>query len=384
MAIAKPRFPMDELTGILGKVDRSVGREPGLAICISSSPKSSILSVKTQKTSTRSPAQQERAKIYCDCDTRWKALPFWKGFYTCKYRREIQGKSSQRYSWYLCWMSMCMADAWNENLFVLNSYVTRYVIQNTSGAPWSGHKVRLINIPTKQANGWDVAIQETDYKRLPQRTLEHKVDTKGSVILCLPDMAPGRTIYVDVYSYGNYSTPQNCPVISEAELNASILANSTAVPFDITGAYNVDVSFTADHTGPLYLLYLAYYCGSGTNINLSTNTPKNQYIGDTGKTFFGIPWYIWGFGILSAGQNYNITGRITDPGSEACTCGDPAGYISYNWNYTGPFTHHKKDYTPGVENACHPDWYAEFAMIQLQSEAYEEISPESTVKIGPT
>jgi hypothetical protein len=384
MAVAKARFPLDEITGVLGKVDRSVGREQGLALCISSSPNSSILSKKTKKTTTRSPAQQERAAIYCDCDHGWRDLPFWKGFYTCTYRKKVQGLSTYRFSWYLCWMSLCMADAWNENLFVLNSYVSRYVIKNTSGAPWIGHKITLIDIPTKQANGWDVAIQETDYKRLPQRTLEHKVNAKGSVIVCLPDMTPGRTIYIDVYSYGNYSTPQNCPVTTEAELNASVLANSNTVPYDFTGAYNVDVSFTPSHDGPLYMMYMAYYCGSGTNVNLSTNTPKNEYIGDTGKTFYGIPLYIWSFGFLEAGQPYNITGRISDPGSEACTCGDPAGYISYNWNYYGAYPYNKKDYSPGAENACHPDWYAKFKMIQLQAEAYEEISPESTVKIGPT
>ena len=210
MAIAKAKFPLDEITGILGKVDRSVGREQGLALCISSSPNSSVLSKKTKKTTTRSPAQQERAKIYCDCDHGWAALPFLKGFYTCTYRKKVQGLSTYRFSWYLCWMSLCMADAWDENLFVLNSYVNRYVIKNNSGALWSGEKANLIQVNVKTDLGWDVAVKETDYKRLPQRTLPHLIEVPGSVIVCLPDMSPGRTIYIDVYSYGLYSTPQEC------------------------------------------------------------------------------------------------------------------------------------------------------------------------------
>lgn len=105
---------------------------------------------------------------------------------------------------------MCMADAWDENLFVLNSYVNRYVIKNNSGTLWSGEKANLIQVNVKTALGWDVSVKETDYKRLPQRTLPHLIEVPGSVIVCLPDMSPGRTIYIDVYSYGLYSTPQEC------------------------------------------------------------------------------------------------------------------------------------------------------------------------------
>lgn len=210
MAIAKAKFPIEEITGVLGKVDRSVGIAPGLAIMISKSPHSSVLSKKTKKTTTRSPAQLLRAKIYCDCDERWKGLGFWKQGYTCIYRKKVQQLSTKRYSWYLCWMSMCMADAWDERLFELNSYVSRYVIKNDSGGPWVNKKVTLIDIPIKYPIGWDVAVQETDYKRLPQRTLEHSVSAPGTALVCLPDMAPGRTIYIDVYSWGDYSTPQNC------------------------------------------------------------------------------------------------------------------------------------------------------------------------------
>lgn len=210
MAIAKAKFPIQEITGKLGKVDRSVGIAPGLAICISSSPNSSVLSKKTKKTTSRSPAQKLRAKIYCYCDERWKGLGFWKQGYCCKYQREVRGFSSKRFSNYLCWMSVCMADAWDENLFVLNSYVNRYVIKNTSGTPWINEKANLIQVNVKTDLGWDVAVKETDYKRLPQRTLPHFIEVPGSVIVCLPDMSPGRTIYIDVYSYGLYSTPQEC------------------------------------------------------------------------------------------------------------------------------------------------------------------------------
>jgi len=104
-----------------------------------------------------------------------------------------------------------MADAWDERLFELNSYVSRYVIKNDSGGPWTYKKVILTDIPTKYPIGWDIAVQETNYKRVPQNVLEHSVQAAGTAFVCLPPMAPGRTIYIDVYSWGDYSTPQNCP-----------------------------------------------------------------------------------------------------------------------------------------------------------------------------
>jgi hypothetical protein len=383
MAIGTPKFPLDKITGVLGKVDRSVSRAKGLGLNISSSKKSSILGVKTQRTTTRTIGQQERAKIYCDCDHGWAAMGLFKQLYTCKYQREVRQKSSQRYTHYTCWMSLCLTDAWDENLFLLNSYVSRYVIKNTSGAPWIGHKVTLNDIPTKQANGWDVAIQETDYKRLPQRTLEHKVNAKGSVIVCLPDMTPGRTIYIDVYSYGDYSTPQNCPVASQAEYDQSMLDDTTFGPSFFLG-YDVNISFTPPVSGYLYAYLCQYYCGSGTKISgLSSNTPEIRWVGPTGKSVWGIPISIATFGHLIAGQTYTISGHLTDPGGEACGCGTPAAFYPEEIYYSGPYTGLRKYLYLGHHDDCSGDW-APWEMFILHAESYTEYAPESTTKIGPT
>jgi len=383
MAVAKARFPLDEIAGILGKVDRSVGREQGLALCISSSPNSSILSKKTKKTTTRSPAQQERAKIYCDCDHGWAALPFLKGFYTCTYRKKVQGLSTYRFSWYLCWMSMCMADAWNENLFVLNSYVSRYVIKNTSGAPWSGHKVRLINIPTKQANGWDVAIQETDYKRLPQNTLEHKVDTKGSVIVCLPDMAPGRTIYVDVYSYGDYSTPQNCPGVSVAEIDAYLL-QTLSFPPTFYLFWDVDINHIAPLTGYLYLpISIAPLEGSVnfSGFNINTGSPVHVGVCDNKHGILDVD--LFRFGPITAGQPITAGGKLTRNNSQKYDCDCPSVTVCLDYTCGSFYTRSYFDAYPGGFSCCAGE-YMDFRWLIVQGETFAEISPESTIKIGPT
>jgi len=210
MALGKAKFPIDNITGILGKVDRSVGRESGLALNMSKSPHTTLLSKKTKKTTTRSTGQQARAKTYCDCDHLWPLISLEKRAFLMIYHVQVRNKPSIHMTDYLCWMSLCMTAAWENNLFLLDSYVSRYVIHNDSGGPWTSKQISLISVPVLQADGTDVIIIQTTYKRLPTATLTHRIDTPGKVTVCIPDMAAGETIYIDAYSYGDYSNAQTC------------------------------------------------------------------------------------------------------------------------------------------------------------------------------
>lgn len=210
MAIATPKFPIKDLTGILGKVDRSVGRDSAFRLNMSKSPHSTVLSVKTTKTSTRSPAQIVRSATYCGCDCDWKDITLTKRAFLKIYHSQVRQLPTQHMTDYLYWMSLCMAQDWENNLFLLDSYVSRYVIKNDSGGPWISQKVSLINVPILQADGTDVIIVQTTYHRLPITTLAHKIDTIGKVTVCIPDMTAGEIIYIDAYSYGSYSNEQTC------------------------------------------------------------------------------------------------------------------------------------------------------------------------------
>lgn len=210
MAVIKAKFPVDEITGILGKTDRSMGRDGGLALLIAKSPHSSVLGVKTKSTTTRSPGQQARSQTYCDCDHLWPAITLEKRAFLMIYHVQVRKKSPLHMTDYLCWMSLCMTAAWENNLFLLDSYVSRYVIKNDSGGPWTSKQISLIDVPVLQVDGTDVIIIQTTYNRLPTATLTHRIDTPGKVTVCIPDMAAGETIYIDAYSYGNYSNAQTC------------------------------------------------------------------------------------------------------------------------------------------------------------------------------
>jgi hypothetical protein len=383
MAVGKPKFPLEKVSGVLGKKDRSIGKEPGLSLNITDCHGKTILGLKTAATQTRSPGQTERSATYCYCDCEWKKLSPQKVTYCQTFHTKVRRLSYYHMTNYLCWMSLCMSSAWSETAFLLNSYISRYIIKNTTGQTWSDKKVLLTGINTKLETGTDITVLQTGFYRQPMQTLSHKVGTPGTAIICLPEMAPSDTIYVDVYSYGDYSTPQNCPALSEADLNTSMLENSNMVPYSFKGATNVDVSFVAQHTGPLYMMYCGFYMGGGTQVDLSTNTPLNQYIGDTGKNFYGIPLYIWGFGTITAGQSYTINGHITEPDSGLCY-GEDCGVICFEFNYYGSLSKHKARYYPGVENNSNPGYYSYFEMIQLIGQQYTQITPESIIKIGPT
>ena len=144
MAIGTPKFPLDKITGVLGKVDRSVSRAKGLGLNISSGRKTSILGVKTQRTATRSEGQKARSATYCGCDCDWKDLSLAKRAFLKIYHSQVRQLPTQHMTDYLMWMSLCMSAAWENNLFLLDSYVSRYVIHNDSGGPWTSKQISLI------------------------------------------------------------------------------------------------------------------------------------------------------------------------------------------------------------------------------------------------
>lgn len=383
MAVAKSKFPIDDITGVLGQVDKSVGKDGALAICMSKNPHSTVLGVKTQRTTTRSPGQIERAAIYCACDKAWEALSFWKKLYTCTYRKKVQGKSTTRFSNYLCWMSICLGDAWDENLFRMNSYVTRYVIKNTSGTTWTDHKVTLINIPTKTDSGIDLTVQQTDYKRLPLNTLNHKVGVPGSAIVCLPDMWPGQTIYVDIYSYGDYSTVQNCPAVSVSEID-SYLLQTLSFPTQFFLFEDVDINTPSPLSGYLYLpISIAPDEGSVnfSGFNINTGTPEHVGVCDNKHGILNVD--LFRFGEVTAGQPIIASGRLTRNNSQHYDCGCPSVCVCPTFSCGSFYTRSLFYVSPGGYCCCGGE-YSSFRALVVQGETIAQIAPESVTKIGPT
>ena len=109
MAIAKPKSPIPEITGILGKEDRTRAQFSALAISICKSRHSTILRGKTAMPPGGSAKRHARVTVYCNCDLMYK-------WFTPLQLKELE-KDRQEYNetaakWvsdaYRYWMKICM------------------------------------------------------------------------------------------------------------------------------------------------------------------------------------------------------------------------------------------------------------------------------------
>lgn len=383
MAIGTPRFPLEEISGVLGKKDRSVGKEPGFGLNISDSSGKSILGLKTAATKTRSPGQIERSAAYCFCDEEWKKLSPEKTAYCQTFHTKVRRLSYYHMTNYLCWMSLCMSSAWDETAFRLNSYITRYAVKNTTGETWTDKKVLLTGINTKLETGTDLTVLQTGFYRQPMQTLSHKVGTPGTAIVCLPEIAPSDTIYIDVYSYGTYSTPQNCPVTSRAEIDEDILKN-TSFRMSALWAYDINITWTAPVSGYVYWFFFEMWDHGNIDVSeISTNFPMIEFVGLTEKKCYYAPVNVYCMGLVNAGQTYNATGRVKGAGEDIC--GSPAAAVPNRFNYppTPPLTASKQHMSPGAFDTCGGDFLSLECYI-VEADTYTQITPESIIKIGPT
>lgn len=382
MAIAKTKFPIDKIAGILGKKDRSVGKEPGLTLNILDTRNAIVLANKTTPTATRSPGQIQRAAIYCNCDKLWETLSFQKASYCRDYHTKIRHLSFLHMTEYLAWMSLCMSQEWDELLFYYNSYVSRYVIKNETKEAWINENVTLINIPYLQPSGKDITVRQTDFYNKPLNTIEHVISSPGNVIVCLPDMDPNTIIYIDVYSYGNYESVENCSAAGQSGFDESML-NDTNFNQPFWSGHDASISYTPSISGYLYAYLLLYSCGSGTNTsNLISSIGPVTFIGGTGKFVYGHEVGIWSLGYVKKNTPYTISGYIYDPGGEACGCGTPSVSYPVHMYYSGPHDGYHQNLESGLWSPCGGE-FLPWETYLLAADTPAEIPPDSIIQIGP-
>jgi len=74
MAKATPHQIFDDIFGVLGKQDKTLGRAPGLGLTIGRSEKGSILGIKRKKPNKVSSAQADQRSLYSAADCSYKEL----------------------------------------------------------------------------------------------------------------------------------------------------------------------------------------------------------------------------------------------------------------------------------------------------------------------
>lgn len=79
MAFFKPNILFGDITGVLGKIDRTINRDSGLSCRLVKRGGKLSYEIKTAGTRGGSAARHARAALYVKCDCKWKRLtPFCK------------------------------------------------------------------------------------------------------------------------------------------------------------------------------------------------------------------------------------------------------------------------------------------------------------------
>lgn len=204
MAIAKPKFPIDHLTGVLGHIDKTRGIAGGLSINLSQNSPTTTLGIKTSASKTRTQAQSDQACVYRDCDVVWNAMLINKQWFVGPYWHFLFRVGPDPTSTYHQWMSICLRKGEYRYLFIENAYVTRFTAHNNTGTAWNGKQAILKNIPVKTASGYDVNPQIVTLWNQSITDISYYVSAVGEITVDLPTMAPNETVFINVYSYGDY------------------------------------------------------------------------------------------------------------------------------------------------------------------------------------
>ncbi|MFA5378865.1 MAG: hypothetical protein WC455_24140 [Dehalococcoidia bacterium] len=222
MAKAKTAFPLDGIGGTIQGNDRTIGRNKGLTSTVvqnttqTRDDKKEGLSVKlvSQKAPTRggSVNRHTRAERYCFCDKSYTLLTKEKQSFLEPWWKAVSERSIIHMSGHSVLMKICLKYLAEYDAFLEFSYCSRYWVTNSELDAWTNHKVILEEIPTYQADGQDLQVyqllQKTTKKgsitydpRMIDMRLVHEVTERGKAMVTIPSLAPGSTLWVDVYSY---------------------------------------------------------------------------------------------------------------------------------------------------------------------------------------
>lgn len=213
---------MDLITGVLQGVDRTIGRDKGFMLGIKNSPfikgitdaAGIVVELSARKCPTRggSAARHLGAEGYCQCDQRFKEFSGIKLDMLNPWWRKISDQPDCTLPSYFCWMKVCLKKLVERDLYVQYSYCSRYWIWNRDAEHWQDKEVILTKIPTHSAGGTDLQAFQllkiatkkekiTYDSKMIDFELSVNVTTPGEATVTIPDLQPGASVLVDVYSY---------------------------------------------------------------------------------------------------------------------------------------------------------------------------------------
>ena len=216
------KAPFDSVTGTIEGNDRTIGRDKGLSSSLRKIAEGQAgdknNQAKTQIYVTKAPTRggsknrHTRAERYCFCDEGYQMLGYPKMSYLQPWWRAVRDRPADSMTPYHIFMKICLKYMAEMAAFQRFFYCSRFRVVNDTPAGFKNQGVFLVNIPVYQADGWDTEVYlllgiatkkgrvTYDAKMIDYR-LEHEVPTAGQVYVVIPELAPGASLLIDVYSY---------------------------------------------------------------------------------------------------------------------------------------------------------------------------------------
>lgn len=210
MALGTPEKPLDSVSGPIGVMDRTVGREGGQSVIIrnitdakpaanTKQPKVQLVT-KTKATTGGSEARHNRSSVFCDCDVFYRFLDSQRLLHLKKYFQARYFQTYVRMSTHAIWMKICMQAGFESEAFRTFSYVSRYAVVNLGTQSDGSYTVNLSKIPTLDGHESDIAVYIVDGKFKLPVNLPKKMLGPHLAQVTVPDLPPGHWTYLDVYS----------------------------------------------------------------------------------------------------------------------------------------------------------------------------------------
>lgn len=173
-----------------------------------------VSQISARKVPTRggSAARHAGAEGYCQCDKTYKIISDYQKSRLNPWWRKISDQPDCTLPAYFCWMKVCLKKLEEKRCFLQYSYCSRYWVWNRDPTTWIDQPVTLLDIPVHSAGGTDLeAFQllkiktkkgtvEYDSKMIDFK-LDATIPSPGTASVIVPELDPGSSVLVDVYSY---------------------------------------------------------------------------------------------------------------------------------------------------------------------------------------
>lgn len=202
------KIPIDSVSGVIAKNDRTVGRETGFAVNMTDATPDGSIKLSTKRTVPAGGSAARHAQVgkYCKCDVRYKGLDILRKDRLILWYTTMMWIKSTSLSAYALWMKICLL-AWPElSLFVDYCFYGRWRIYNPNAFPLESVSVTLTGLiypPRSTGDCVAVLVPPAHHGGTTLKTLGYS-DTTLTVLL--DKMDSFGVCFVDVYWHYNPAT----------------------------------------------------------------------------------------------------------------------------------------------------------------------------------